>query len=346
MHRLTTHFGHSFDVTASAGAVCPEVWLSSLPTERTQTTAKRVQRIPLTFAFLLVFLPTSSLAAGQAGVAPLDLGTAWATRAAYTRTPPGPGLGSPAPPSQGRANRRAKPSEEHLSPGAPRPDFLGLPQNQPLEAYSGNWSGYVITGGVYDAVTGSFTVPSPVESAGGVPGATVCEWVGIDGYTNGSLVQAGVDEIPRAGGLVSYQPWWEVLPGPQVPVSGLPVQAGDTITVTIHKTGIAGWALAIRDTSSDHRYQTHLAYSGPATSAQWVIESQAAAGSTSSPPELAPYTPAVTFSHLGFSQPAGGQATATRLVMVQKGQAVSTPSPLTPAGFTVTYGITASQPSR
>jgi hypothetical protein len=49
---------------------------------------------------------------------------------------------------------------------------------------------------------------------------------------------------------------------------------------------------------------------------------------------LALFSP-VTFTHLGAS-PTGGAA--TRFVMFQSGQQVSTPSPLSANGFTVGYG--------
>jgi hypothetical protein len=56
---------------------------------------------------------------------------------------------------------------------------------------------------------------------------------------------------------------------------------------------------------------------------------------------LAPYSPVVTFSDLGFS---GSSTKLQEVVMVQSGNQVSTPSTLTPNGFNVAYGSTTPQP--
>ena len=60
------------------------------------------------------------------------------------------------------------------------------------------WSGYTYTGGPFKAVSGTFTVPG--AGTGASCTANVAEWVGIDGFGNNSLVQAGIGE------LASYTP--------------------------------------------------------------------------------------------------------------------------------------------
>jgi Peptidase A4 family len=47
-------------------------------------------------------------------------------------------------------------------------------------ATTANWSGYVVTGGPYTSVSGTFNIPSV---AGYVAGSTVSEWIGVNGYT-------------------------------------------------------------------------------------------------------------------------------------------------------------------
>jgi hypothetical protein len=42
------------------------------------------------------------------------------------------------------------------------------------------------------------------------------EWVGIDGASNGDLIQAGIAETLIVGtNEFSIQPWWEILPATQ-----------------------------------------------------------------------------------------------------------------------------------
>jgi len=79
---------------------------------------------------------------------------------------------------------------------------------------SSNWSGYAVTDGPYTAVTGTFTVTS--LDSGDTTSEDLAEWVGIDGFNNSSLIQAGVEESvnpyntsefivqPCVGGMTSW----------------------------------------------------------------------------------------------------------------------------------------------
>ncbi len=54
-----------------------------------------------------------------------------------------------------------------------------------------NWSGYAVTGSGYTTVSGSWRVPSVAATKKNTYSAT---WVGIDGFSNGSLIQAGTGQ--------------------------------------------------------------------------------------------------------------------------------------------------------
>ncbi len=205
-------------------------------------------------------------------------------------------------------------------------------------ATSNNWSGYTLANARYTAVGGTFTVPSAHYLAG----SSVCEWVGIDGWADSSLLQAGVDEIPGTGGHVVFQPWWEVLPAPQIPVFSVEVQAGDTVRVTIGQMGRGKWGITLSDVTNGETFETRQNYDGPASSAEWVVEADTpdnggAPGTTM----LAPFVPNVSFSNLAVGQAPAAQATVSRVVMVQKGQAVSVPSYLEQGEFSVAYATAA-----
>jgi hypothetical protein len=196
-------------------------------------------------------------------------------------------------------------------------------------AMSRNWSGYVVTSGSYTAVTGTFTVPSVSRH---VAGPTVSEWVGIDGWTNKSLIQAGVNEIPENGGEFLVEPWWQVLPAPQRLAPGVMVHVGDTVTVAIHQVMGSEWAITLADNTNGDSFTTDQTYNGPSSSAEWVVEANSE--ENGAPTALAPYKPQVSFTDLGLTGP---QASITRLVMAQSGQNVSSPSAIVGAGFTVAY---------
>jgi hypothetical protein len=198
---------------------------------------------------------------------------------------------------------------------------------------SSNWSGYVATGGPFAGVTGTFNVPSlyqgdPTDSALGV-------WVGIDGWDNSNLIQAGIAENPDPSDPTSYYlyAWWEILPALATPVS-LSVSTGDEVTVTIVEGTGSSWIITIKDDTTGKIFTTDQQYSGPATSAEWIVEAPTIDNNVQS--ALAPFGPSVSFSGLGYGGTADG---IYELTMVdQYGNVQATPSGLGATGFSVGYG--------
>jgi Peptidase A4 family len=90
------------------------------------------------------------------------------------------------------------------------------PPAAPVQFISSNnsWSGYIVPGGPFASVVGSWTV-SVVYSDAGQYSAT---WVGIDGTTSTPLIQTGIEQTYSSGflglfgGGPSYFAWYEVVP--------------------------------------------------------------------------------------------------------------------------------------
>jgi hypothetical protein len=139
--------------------------------------------------------------------------------------------------------------------------------------YSSNWAGYAVGGGTYRSASGRWTVPT--VSAKGAAGFSAL-WVGIDGFSNGSLIQAGT-EADYYGGASHYSAWWEILPAPAVRIRGLSVRAGDQVTVTIARASAGRWRITVTDARSGS-YTTTQRYAGPGTSAEWIEEAPVVAG--------------------------------------------------------------------
>jgi hypothetical protein len=199
-------------------------------------------------------------------------------------------------------------------------------------AGSSNWSGYVLTGAAYTAVTGTFNVP---QLASAPTDATVSEWVGIDGVSasDPSLIQAGVaEQYSAASNTYLVYAWVEELPAPARPIP-LAVVAGDQVTVTISQVSVGEWDIAVKDDSTGQQYSIDVPYSGPGSSAEWIVEAPTLAA-TGAIETLANFAP-VTFTQLGVDPVVGA---LTRVVMYQNGVPVSSPSDLSPTGFTVAYG--------
>lgn len=133
-----------------------------------------------------------------------------------------------------------------------------------------NWSGYARAGSGFTAVTGHWTVPT----VGATRRSTFSSsWVGIDGFDNSSLIQAGTEQ-DWIGGAPSYSAWWEILPAPEtlIPSSVVAVHPGDKIAVSITR-GVPKWTITLTDTTTGRSFSTQQAYAGPRASVEWIQES-------------------------------------------------------------------------
>jgi hypothetical protein len=220
---------------------------------------------------------------------------------------------------------------------APPPALPGPPPTPPGVAAmvegSTNWSGYAMTPGPYTAVSGSFNVPALQADD---PEKIVSEWVGVDGFDNTSLIQAGIEEGQDvAAGQTRAVAWWEILPAAPVPIP-VAITTGDQVTVAISQLGSTSWRISLTDDTTGRSFVTDQPYVGSAGSAEWIVEAPSLA--IGLPYPLAPYFPAVTFRNLAFTGP---EDTLTEIVMRQGHTIVSTPSVPSAAGFSVAYGAVA-----
>ena len=138
---------------------------------------------------------------------------------------------------------------------------------QPAGATSTNWSGYFESGN-FTSVSASWTVPavqaaSDLESAG--------TWIGIDGVQANTLIQTGTGEN-TAGGVVEYDAWYELLPQQSITIGG--VAPGDSMQASIVESApnSGSWTLSIEDLTSGQQFSTHLVYTTPGMSAEWIQE--------------------------------------------------------------------------
>jgi Peptidase A4 family len=120
-------------------------------------------------------------------------------------------------------------------------------------AYSTNWAGYIqstSTQGTFTAVEDTWTVPtvSPTRKA-----EYSSDWVGIGGYNDSTLVQAGTEQ-DSIHHKAFYQAWTEVLPAPEDPLS-LAISPGDRITVLVEETAADTWLMKVTDNTSGHSAQ-------------------------------------------------------------------------------------------
>jgi hypothetical protein len=212
----------------------------------------------------------------------------------------------------------------------------------PINNESTNWSGYVDVGtrARFSGISGSWTVPT----VGPSPSSASSTWVGIDGDTNSSLIQAGTEQDWGPQGVLYYA-WYEMLPAVSIELGA--VQPGDRVTVDIDKDGPGTWSITVDDSTEGSLWTGSVAYSAPEASAEWIEEAPTDAGS-GDVEALADYG-SVQFSDIGVRGTGTETAAASPVYMVKQSSSnvvQSYPAPYDPStdSFNVTYGAPATLP--
>lgn len=136
---------------------------------------------------------------------------------------------------------------------------------------STNWAGYADTassGVTY--VSGSWTVPALTCPNHGT--TYVAIWVGIDGYTSGTVEQTGVlGECNH--GTPTYSAWYEFYPNPMVTISSLNVVPGSLVVASVSLSGSNSFVASITvGTQSTYQTAPTTVTGAQASSAEWVVE--------------------------------------------------------------------------
>ncbi|HLX47314.1 MAG TPA: G1 family glutamic endopeptidase [Streptosporangiaceae bacterium] len=160
------------------------------------------------------------------------------------------------------------------APGVRAPRHTTLGPDGVTNAFYFNWSGYAATGatGAFTKVSGSWTV-SKISTCTGEH-TTDSEWIGFDGFTNGTVEQDGSLGVCYEGKLTYYD-WYEMYPTQPVVTIEHTVSAGDKMSATVTRSGTK-YTLTVTDS-------THSADSFTATttcaattclndSAEWINE--------------------------------------------------------------------------
>lgn len=249
-----------------------------------------------------------------------------------------------------------------------------LPPRQIRSRQPFHWSGYVVPGGPFGFISGSWSVPFVAPDKIGQSVA----WIGIDGYGAEDLIQIGTDSDYNSGFLgigagTSYYSWFELIPDTQCGVQflditfecndqlGEKVFPGDQMFASITSDGpplpgsVGPWRLVLQDLAPDNSWTFTTAQSfsaGNLSTAEWIVEAPLSCFASSCDVQpLADFQPDVTFdSFNGKLQQLGYDlAAATNPGFVWPYEAVSMDNPpaqfATPSapdgdadGFTVTVG--------
>jgi hypothetical protein len=118
---------------------------------------------------------------------------------------------------------------------------------------SGNWAGYVAlpSGSTtsFTKIGAAFEVPSADCTAGGVGtgDAFAYHWIGLDGFSDGTVEQDGVGVLCE-GGTAYYISWWETYPGGINVTEN--VNPGDEIQAYVTFNG-SDYVMTVKDQTTD-----------------------------------------------------------------------------------------------
>jgi hypothetical protein len=203
---------------------------------------------------------------------------------------------------------------------------------------SSNWSGIAVTGGSYTRATGSWVVPTVKVTKGN---RYTADWVGVGGYSGGDLIQAGTSE-EIVGGHTDYYAWTEILPAPEVKISGFVVHPGDSMTVDVAEASLGAWTITVSNHTTAQVFTKNLSYASTNSSAEWIHEAPTVGGTQA---RLAS-TSAANFDHgtVNGSIVIGSAGTIHEIQLV--GATRATPSGLDSDrdGFSVADGSRAPRP--
>ncbi len=185
---------------------------------------------------------------------------------------------SPAPSALARAHALAVARNylRHLSVGQHATDHA-VRVNHPgvsglTQVSSTNWAGYAddnSAGTTYSTVTGHWSEPSATCTS---TTSLAAFWVGIDGFTSGSVEQDGT-LIECSGGRAFYFSWWEMFPTNSIQVVGSSVAPGDSISASVVRSG-STYTLKVTDSThtANSFTRTESCSSCANSSAEWIAE--------------------------------------------------------------------------
>ncbi len=135
---------------------------------------------------------------------------------------------------------------------------------------SSNWSGYVQSAktGIFTSVTDTWRVPTVSALPPGLQVSS--DWVGIGGFKDGSLVQAGTQGFDE-NGVAVYSAWTEILPASEVGLS-MTVGPGDSITTVVRETAPNTWLMQVTDNSTSVTRSRTVSYASSGLSAEMIHE--------------------------------------------------------------------------
>lgn len=202
------------------------------------------------------------------------------------------------------------------------PDFAG-------------YSGATESGRPFTAVSADLSVPTlPGLPASGYD--DYAAWVGVESNDSRDLLQAGIG----TGSYNGYE--WDLWIYSVIGPTGqqwhllLPVQSGDSLSISLWQIDGSSWEVRLADTTTGGLVTKSVTWESTANTAIWTVEAPPHGAGSALSSNLVPYSPAQSFSAVASLPQVSWVNEST---LVQGGHILAQPSPLTgDDSFAVVYG--------
>ena len=221
--------------------------------------------------------------------------------------------------------------------------LTGSSQSEPTVLRLSQWSGYMVASdiqnrsAVVSSVSGSWIVPEVNASVNNTFSGV---WVGIGGYGEETLIQAGTEQ-EYFNGKFDYYAWYELLPDYLVRIPSLHVQPGDMIraSISLISEKASTWLIEISDVTRGEQFKKVFVYNSSRLTAEWIVERPKVNGVVTTLADFGNVTFTECKATLDGVTGVIGNFSHAQLVMHDEGTALVTVSPLDEdkSGFTVSY---------
>lgn len=221
----------------------------------------------------------------------------------------------------------------YASPTGPGPRVPG-----PRHSTSTNWSGYAVETNLSSPqsnAVGDVRAKWTVTTVTATPmNAYSSTWIGIDGYSSGSVEQIGT-EADWYNGVPVYYAWYEMYPKGSVMIRSFAVRPGDVISADVAYTSSRRFTLTLKNVTTGATFSTVQKANAKRSSAEWIVEAPWS-GSTLPLADFGtiPFSSgqATINGHVGTIGDVAWQRDPLTMVGSTSGRTEAVPSTLSPAG--------------
>jgi hypothetical protein len=202
---------------------------------------------------------------------------------------------------------------------------------------SNNWSGYnqgaLTKGGLFSAITGTWTVPTATQHKSGEAESSAT-WIGIGGgciessctATDETLIQTGTEQDVAANGATTYGTWYELIPAPSISTP-LAAHPGDSMSAAIKQVVPGLWDISLHNNTTGKSWSTTVPYTSTEGSAEWIEETPLLIGTSGTGISAMPNLGTVHFGGATTNGASAKLAAADEMQLVSSsGQVLATPS--------------------